>query len=70
MLSWPPGPRDSDGVWAPYWYEAVWKSTGFEPWRARETALTGDAAAVAEACRPVYERLRAFRIQVDCARVE
>lgn len=64
MLSWPPGPRDSDGVWAPYWYDAVRQSTGFEPWRARETALTGDAAAVAEACRPVYERLRAFRIRV------
>ena len=21
MLSWPAGPRDSDGVWAPHWYE-------------------------------------------------
>jgi hypothetical protein len=70
MLSWPPGPRDSDGVWAPYWYDAVWKSTGFEPWRARATALTGDAAAVAEACRPVYERLRTFRIRVGCARID
>jgi hypothetical protein len=64
MLSWPAGPRDSDGIWAPYWYDAVWKSTGFEPWRARETRLTGDALAVAEACRPVYERLRAHRMTV------
>jgi hypothetical protein len=24
MLSWPPGPRASDGVWAPHWYAAVW----------------------------------------------
>ena len=23
MLSWPAGPRASDGVWAPYWYDAV-----------------------------------------------
>ncbi len=29
MLTWPAGPRSSDGVWAPHWYEAVWKSTGF-----------------------------------------
>ena len=29
MLSWPPGPRPSDGVWAPHWYAAVWSSTGF-----------------------------------------
>ncbi len=64
MLSWPAGPRDSDGVWAPYWYDAVWASTGFEPWRARENKLLGDAAAVAEACRPLYERLREFRIAV------
>ena len=20
MLHWPAGPRDTDGVWAPYWY--------------------------------------------------
>jgi hypothetical protein len=64
MLSWPAGPRDSDGIWAPHWYDAVWKSTGFEPWRARETALTGDAQAVAEACRPVYERLREHRMPI------
>ena len=23
MLPWPAGPRDSDGVWAPHWYDAV-----------------------------------------------
>ena len=64
MLAWPAGPRDSDGVWAPYWYDAVWRSTGFEPWRPREDTLSGDALAVAEACRPVYERLRSYRIAV------
>ncbi len=29
MLSWPAGRRDSDGVWAPAWYDAVEQSTGF-----------------------------------------
>ncbi len=29
MLSWPAGPRPTDGVWAPYWYSNVWASTGF-----------------------------------------
>jgi len=57
MLHWPPGPRASDGVWAPYWYDAVWKSTGFEPWRERRVQLDGTAAAAADACRPAYERL-------------
>jgi len=31
MLSWPAGPRDSDGIWAPYWYKSVEQSTGFLP---------------------------------------
>ena len=33
MLAWPPGPRDTDGVWAPYWYASVQSSTGFTPYR-------------------------------------
>lgn len=64
MLHWPAGRRDSDGVWAPYWYDAVWRSTGFEPWRPRHPRLQGHAQAVAEACRPAYEHLLAFRQQV------
>ncbi len=64
MLSWPAGPRRSDGVWAPYWYDAVWRSTGFEPYRPREVSLDPHDAAVAEACRPAYERLRALRLRL------
>lgn len=30
MLHWPPGPRPTDGVWAPWWYASVEASTGFE----------------------------------------
>lgn len=62
MLAWPAGRRRSDGVWAPYWYEAVWRSTGFEPWRRRSPQLEGAGQAVAEACQPAYERLRACRL--------
>ena len=64
MLSWPAGPRDSDGVWAPHWYAAVWKSTRFEPWRPREINLSDHDAAVAEACRPVYDALYDRRIRI------
>ncbi|GAB3728159.1 branched chain amino acid aminotransferase [Luteimonas pelagia] len=61
MLQWPAGPRESDGVWAPYWYDAVWRSTGFEPPRPRDVRLEGPALRVAEACRPAYEALHALR---------
>jgi hypothetical protein len=64
MLSWPPGPRASDGVWAPHWYSAVWSSTGFEPWRPRKTKLSEHDAAVAEACRPVYAALYERRVRL------
>jgi hypothetical protein len=64
MLSWPPGLRDSDGVWAPHWYDAVARSTGFEPWRPRDIALSDHDAAVAEACRPAYELLRERRVRL------
>ncbi|MEM1373488.1 MAG: HAD family hydrolase [Pseudomonadota bacterium] len=30
MLSWPAGPKPFDGPWAPHWYDAVHRSTGFE----------------------------------------
>jgi Sulfotransferase domain len=64
MLSWPPGPRASDGVWAPHWYEAVWSSTGFMPWRPREMTLSDHDAAVAQACRPTYDALYARRVRI------
>lgn len=63
MLSWPAGPRPSDGVWAPHWYAAVWRSTGFDPWRPRGTTLSEHDAAVAETCRATYEALYARRVQ-------
>jgi len=64
MLAWPPGPRDSDGIWAPHWYESVWKSTGFGPPRDEMRELDAAAQAVVEACRPAYERLSEHRLRV------
>jgi len=64
MLSWPAGPRESDGVWAPYWYDAVLASTGFAPYRGRDIALSPHDAAVADACRPAYDALRERRIRL------
>lgn len=61
MLTWSPGRRDSDGVWGRYWYDAVWRSTGFAAYRPRDVHLDGPAAAVADTCRPLYERLHGVR---------
>src|SRR5436190_18157091 len=32
MLSWPSGRRETDGVWAKYWYAEVERSTSFAPY--------------------------------------
>jgi len=63
MLHWPAGPRASDGIWAPHWYAAVWKSTGFEAPLSREHALDGAALQAAELARPWYEHLYRYRLQ-------
>lgn len=64
MLAWPAGPRRSDGVWAPHWYDAVLKSTGFEPWRERDRAVPDEHRAIVEECQPLYEALFAKRLRV------
>lgn len=63
MLHWPPGPRDSDGVWAPYWYDSVWQSTGFAPHRERRYDLGKRERKIAAQARPYYEKLHALRLQ-------
>ena len=64
MLSWPAGPRDTDGIWARWWYDAVIASTGFAPYRAPGRAVPPALAPVLEQCRPYYERLYAARITI------
>jgi hypothetical protein len=64
MLSWPPGPRPTDGVWAPYWYDSVWRSTGFGPYKGvTHVELAPDLAPLAEQCQPFYEELAAHRLR-------
>lgn len=63
MLHWRAGPRDTDGVWAPHWYDAVLKSTGFEPWRERDRAVPAEHRAIVDVCMPLYERMFARRLR-------
>jgi Sulfotransferase domain len=66
MLSWPAGPRPSDGVWAPYWYDSVWRSTGFAPRRpGPPPSLDPALEPLLGECLPYYERLSQNKIKVD-----
>jgi Sulfotransferase domain len=62
MLAWPAGRRATDGVWAPAWYQAVERSTGFGRPSERPVKLAPGLEAIAAKARPYYERLARHRI--------
>ncbi len=57
MLTWPPGKRFSDGIWADHWYDAVRKSTGFQEANTAPELEDARLIAVADAARPHYDYL-------------
>jgi hypothetical protein len=63
MLKWPAGKRKTDGVWAPAWYDAVEKSTGFAEAKIERPRLSDELKSIAEAARPHYERLAAHKLK-------
>ena len=65
MLHWKPGIRDTDGIWATYWYDTVAVSTGFGPPDEGPVELGQDEQQVADACRPDYDYLSRFALRSD-----
>ena len=62
MLSWPPGLRDSDGIWAKYWYDDVARSTSFQPYKSREGNVPDRLREIYEQCGECYEQLYQYRL--------
>lgn len=57
MLSWEAGPRPEDGVWAPHWYAAVHRSTGFGSPRRHTDPFPEHLRPLLDQCLPYYARL-------------
>ncbi|MBT8408024.1 MAG: sulfotransferase [Alphaproteobacteria bacterium] len=57
MLQWPAGGIPEDGVWAPHWYGAVQRSTGFAGPEAPLPDLEGAAGELADGAMGYYEAL-------------
>lgn len=62
MLTWPAGGHPSDGIWAPHWYGAVHRSTGFEEPEGPLPELPPEYQELADQALPHYQRLAAFKI--------
>ena len=62
MLSWSPGLRDTDGIWAKYWYAEVAKTTSFQPYNPRHYELPERLDELYERCRNCYEKLYQHRL--------
>jgi Sulfotransferase domain len=62
MLSWPPGLRDTDGIWAKYWYAEVERSTGFQRYRERKVEVPDHLREIEQRCRQCYEQLYRHRL--------
>jgi hypothetical protein len=62
MLSWPPGPRDSDGVWAKYWYDNVVKSSSFQPYRPKNEPMPTPLAGMLDEANAIYRQLHEHRL--------
>ena len=67
MLAWEPGRRATDGVWAKYWYAAVERSTGFEPYKQKHERVPERLQGLHTDCRRYYDRLYAHRLRGDAA---
>jgi hypothetical protein len=62
MLFWPPGVRDTDGIWAKYWYDDVARSTSFQPYRPKNEPVPERLREIHDRCRECYDRLYQYRL--------
>lgn len=65
MLAWPPGLRETDGVWAKYWYKEVETTTSFRPYQPKNTPVPDHLRDLLQTCERIYQRLHAHRLGMD-----
>ena len=63
MLSWSPGLRATDGIWAKYWYDEVARSTSFQAYKPRDGAVPDYLREIHQRCLDCYEQLFEHRLR-------
>jgi hypothetical protein len=62
MLSWPAGPHPNDGNWAPHWYTAVYRSTGFEPYQPKNEPIPPQYRKILALVQEFYDQLAVHKL--------
>lgn len=65
MLSWPPGRRPTDGIWAKHWYANVERSTTFGPYQPKNEAVPARFQGLLRDCIAHYEALAPYRLRAE-----
>ena len=65
MLNWKPGPKKEDGLWAPWWYKNVHRTTGFSKQKTSTRPLPEKMLPLYEEARPYYETLYSYAIKAN-----
>ncbi|MHC4768637.1 MAG: sulfotransferase-like domain-containing protein [Planctomycetota bacterium] len=63
MLSWPPGRRATDGIWAKHWYQAVEASTSFQPYTRKYEPIPAELSELYDDCIFHYAQLHVHRLR-------
>ncbi len=63
MLSWPPGRRETDGIWAKHWYGSVEKTTSFHPYAPKDEPVPERFQGLLELCQSYYDTLHSERLR-------
>ncbi len=63
MLTWPAGRRETDGVWARHWYQAVEASTCFNRYKPKLDPVPEGMEDLHAQCVEYYDRLYAHRLR-------
>ena len=62
MLEWPPGIRESDGIWAEHWYPEVETTTGWRAYKPKDDPVPDSLSGVLEQCNEIYGQLYPHRL--------
>lgn len=62
MLTWKPGLKEYDGVWAKHWYHSVEKSNSFKPEETSKATLSNRAKQLVEQANIYYQQIFKYKI--------